>query len=202
MHINPSSARQSDAPMPFFSSKREQRLWIWTLALVVAIYSTLGLASTLAPFLYNQNVSAVAFLFCMLLVGLTILTQGLKTRPRGIEIGVGLGIAVVYFMVFFRLTMPERSHLMEYSVVAVFVYEALTERKLQGRPVPLTALTAILATSLIGTIDEFIQLVIPQRHFDWTDILFNFLAALMATVAMVVLGWTRRLTVRARRPNK
>jgi len=34
--------------MPLFSSRREQYLWVWTLTVVVAIYSTLGLARTLA----------------------------------------------------------------------------------------------------------------------------------------------------------
>jgi hypothetical protein len=178
--------------MNIFTSDRERHLWIWTLVVVVAIYSTLGLASMLAEVLYNQNLSAVAFLASMLLVGLTILTQGLKTRPGGAEIGVGLGIAVVYFMVFVRLTIPERSHLIEYGVVAVFIYEALTERASQGRRVPVPALLAILATLLVGAVDEFIQLILPSRVFEWTDILFNVLAGVMAVAAMVALGWARR----------
>lgn len=169
---------------------------------MLAIYATLGLASMLAEVLYNQGLIAVAFLASMLLVGLTVLTQGLKTRPGGVEIGVGLGIAVVYFLVFLRLTIPERSHLIEYGVVAVFIYEALTERASQGRRVPFPALLAILATSLVGAIDEFIQLILPSRVFDWTDILFNFLASLMAVVAMVALGWTRRLASRALKQHR
>jgi hypothetical protein len=36
--------QQSDAPVPLFLSAREKRLWTWTLAVVVAIYATLGLA--------------------------------------------------------------------------------------------------------------------------------------------------------------
>jgi hypothetical protein len=74
--------------MPFFSSDRERRLWIWALAAVAGIYSTLGLASVLAPALYHQSASAVVFLGCMLLVGLTILTKGRNARPGGVEIGV------------------------------------------------------------------------------------------------------------------
>ncbi len=195
------SERQLSTQLPLFSSDRERRLWLWTLAVVVAIYSTLGLASTLAGVL-SQGTSAVVLLACMALVGVTVLTQGLKTRPGGVEIGVGLGIAVAYFMVFFRLTIPERSHLIEYSVVAVFIYEALAERASHGRRVPVPALLAILATALVGAIDEFIQLFLPSRHFDWTDILFNFLASLMAVVSMVVLGWARRTAVRVRKDRR
>jgi cation transport ATPase len=196
------SERRLSSQLPLFSTDRERWLWVWTLVVVVAIYSTLGLASTLAEVLNSQGVSAVFFLVCMALVGLTVLTQGLKTRPGGVEIGVGLGIAVVYLMVFFRSTIPERSHLIEYSVVAVFIYEALTERARQGRRVPMPALLAILATALIGAIDEFIQLFLPSRHFDWNDILFNFLASLMAVVSMVVLGWARRVAVSTFRKDR
>jgi len=156
----------------------------------------------LAGLVYNQLLSACVFLGCMLLVGLTILTQGLKVRPAGVEIGVGLGLVVVYLMVFFRLTLPERSHLIEYGVLAVFVYEALAERKSNGRRVPVPAVLAIVATSLVGTIDEFIQFILPSRYFEWTDLLFNCLAALMAVTAIVVLGWVRGLAQTLLRHNE
>lgn len=147
----------------------------------------------------NQALAAALFLTGMFLVGLTILTEGLQTRPRGVEIGVGLGIAVVYGMLLFRLTIPERSHLIEYGVLAVFIYEALTERKRNGRPVPFPALLTILFTTLIGALDEGIQLLLPSRHFDWNDILFNFLAALATAVALVLLRHARRVAARRRR---
>ena len=115
-----------------------------------------------------------------------------KARPGGAEIAVALGVATTYLLVFFRMAIPERSHLIEYSVVAVFIYEALIERASHGRRVPLPALLAILATSLVGVIDECIQWFLPNRVFDPTDMLFNFLAALMAVGASVALSWARR----------
>ncbi len=141
--------------------------------------------------LHNQGLTDVAFLASMLVVGLTVLTQGLKARPGGVEIGVGLGIPVVYFLVFLRLTMPERSHLIEYGVVAVFAYEALTERASQGRRVPVPALLAVVATALVGVLDECIQALLPSRVFDPRDILFNVLAGVMAVAASVALHWAR-----------
>lgn len=181
--------------MALFVSARERRLWLWALAAVAAVYLTLGLSGTLAQRIPGGGLLDVSlFFFVVFLLGMTVLTHGLKLRPRGAEIGILLGVAVVYFMMFVRTTMAERTHLLEYSVVAVFIHEALTERRDQGGRVPAPALLAILATSLIGTVDESIQLFLPNRVFDPIDILFNFLAALMTVATLVALGWVRRRT--------
>ena len=184
--------------MPLFSSARERRLWIMTLVVVLTIYLTLALAPQLVG-LVNEGVLTAAFLGCLILVGLTILTQGLKVRPSGKEIGIVLGIALVYIMLGVRMALPERSHLMEYGVVAVLIYEALVERVKQDRHVPFPAFWAFLLTSLIGLIDECIQLVLPNRVFDTDDILFNVLAAFTAILGMVALRWVRDRTDSSRK---
>ncbi len=184
-----------DASLPFFSSRRERRLWLWTALVVAAIYSTLGLATTLAGVLRDTGLLNAAFVFAGVLILVTIVTMGLKTRPRGLEIGVAAGIVAAYLLVFVRMAIPEeRSHLMEYGVVAILVYEALTERASRGRRVPWPALLAVLTTTVIGTFDEMIQAVLPNRVFGWQDILFNLLAGVMAVAACVALGWARRKT--------
>ena len=183
-----------DAPKSLFSSVRERRLWIWTLAVVVAIYSTLGLAATLVGILRDRGLLDGFFVLGFLLVLATIVTHGLKARPGGVEIGVALGVAAAYLMVFVRMGIPvaERTHLIEYGVVAVFIYAALMERASQGRRVPTPALLAVLVTALVGTLDECIQAFLPSRVFDPRDILFNVLAAVMAVAASAALGWARR----------
>ncbi len=176
-----------------FTSNRERRLWLWTVAVVVGIYATLGLARTLADALGDSGfLDPVLFSLGMLLVLAAVVMQGVQRRPRGVEVGILLGVAAVYLMVFTRMASPvERSHLIEYGVVALFVYTALTERASQGRHVPAPALLAILLTTLIGAVDECIQLFLPSRVFDPIDILFNTLAAVMAVGASVVLHWAR-----------
>ena len=184
--------------MSLFTSNRERRLWLWTLAVLVAIYTTLGLAGTLAGILREHGLLAPVVFLCLILVAATILTQGMKTRPGGVEIAVALGIVATYLLMFARMVGPieERTHLMEYGVVAIFMYEALKERASHGRHVPKPSLVAILATSLLGVLDECIQWFLPSRVFDPMDMLFNVLAALMSVAAGVVLGWVRRLTRR------
>ena len=49
-----------------------------------------------------------------------ILTHGLKTRPGGAEVGVALGVAAVYLLLFLPMATSEaRTHLIEYCAVAV-----------------------------------------------------------------------------------
>ncbi|MXY35211.1 MAG: VanZ family protein, partial [Dehalococcoidia bacterium] len=62
--------------MPLFSSARERRLWLWTLAVVAAIFASLGVGGQLAETLRDldaleEALSAGLFLLCMLLVGTT-----------------------------------------------------------------------------------------------------------------------------------
>ena len=182
-------------PQPLFSSNRERRLWLWAALVVLGIFSTLSLASRLAEAVrslpFSHDLINIGYVACMLMIGVAILTQGLRSRPMGIEVGVVLGIGVVYLLMFLRLAITERSHLIEYSVVALIIYEALRERSANGRRVPWMEVQAILLTALTGALDEGVQLFLPSRVFDPVDILFNFLAGALAVSAMFGLGWVR-----------
>jgi hypothetical protein len=179
--------------MSLFTSARERRLWFWTLVVLVAIYSTLGLAGTLAGALRDRGLISASFWLGLFLVGAAIVIHGLKMRPGVAQIGVALGIAGVYLIAFLRMTSPEaRTHLIEYSLVAILIYEALAERQRNGRQVPAPAVLAVVATALLGLLDESIQLLLPNRIFDFIDIGFNALAGFMAIIAILSLAWARR----------
>ena len=169
------------------------------MIVVTAIYTTLGLAGTLAEALRDHGILNIGvFVMGCLLVLATVVTQGLSVRPSGVEIAVGLGISAAYILLFVRMAIPtERSHLIEYGVVAVFIYEALTERVSHGDCVPVPGIVAFVAASLLGVIDECIQFVLPSRVFEWTDILFNVLAAAMAIGASAALQHARRWAARS-----
>ena len=184
--------------MALIMSKRERRLWVWTVLVVAAIYSTLGLTATLAEALRERGMFDVTFVFAFFLMLVAILTQGLVARPHGIEIGIGIGVAAVYLMVFARMGIVERTHLFEYSIVATLIYEALKERDNQGRRVRAPAMLAILISSLVGVIDEFIQMFLPSRVFDPIDMGFNALASFMAVLGNVILTWARHWWQRRR----
>ena len=188
--------------MSWFSSRRERRLWIWTLLVVAAIYATLGLATTWAGVLRDSGLLSFFFVGAMLLIGAAVVTRGLQVRPGGLEVAVALGVAAVYGLVFVRMALEtERSHLIEYGVVALLIHEALSERASQGRRVPAPAVLAFLLAVTVGAVDEGIQAWLPVRVFDPLDILFNALAALMAVAASAALAWARRRSGRPRRTS-
>lgn len=178
--------------MPLFTSKREKHLWFWVFVVLVAIFSTLFLGQPLAELFSSQDVRAVIFLIVMFFVGATILVHAIKTKPTGIELTIILGLVAVYTMFVLRLGMPERSHLMEYSVLAIFIQKAIIERIRQGKQIPMPALITFSFTFLIGVLDECIQIYLPNRIFDPADILFNGMAAAMAIGSSTLLMWVRK----------
>lgn len=178
--------------MPLYTSSREGQFWIWAFVVVLTIFSTLIIGQPLIRLLGDQNVRAVFFLLGMALVGLAIILHALKTKPGKIELVLILGIVAVYVMFFLRLGMPERSHLIEYSVLAILIHKALVERKKHSN-VSAPALIAFIATFLIGVLDESIQIFLPDRVFDAADILFNGSAVAMAIGSSVLMTWVRRL---------
>ena len=183
--------------MSFFTSDRERRLWIWTLVVVAAIYSTLGPAQVLVAMLRERNLLRISFALILVMIGVAIIWRWVKQSPGWRELGMWLAAAAVYIFAFFRVeTLEERSHLIEYSLVAILIYQALLERARQGRHVPYLAALAFGASVALGFLDEGIQAILPKRVFDLVDVGFNALAAFMAIVVSMALGWARGLRFR------
>ena len=158
-----------------------------------AIYATLGVTRPLLAVLHDNGLLEPLFAGGMLLVMVAIVVQGVRFRPKGIEIAIILGIAAVYLLLFTRMAIPEeRTHLIEYSIVALLIYEALLERQRNTHAVPFPAGMAIVLTALLGWLDEGLQALLPNRVYDLRDVGFNVLAAIMAVVASVLLSQARR----------
>lgn len=178
--------------MHLFTSKREKRLWLWAAMVVLVIYSTLGLTGYLATVLDNNLLQAVSFAFGLFLIAIAIVASGFVRRPQWREVWIILGIVAVYAMVLVRMGLQERTHLIEYSVLALLVYSGFLERKQNGGRVRWPALSAVMLTVLFGWLDEGIQAFLPNRFFDLQDLLFNTLAAVMAVGTIRFLQWIRQ----------
>lgn len=172
-----------------FSSDRERRLWLWTAAVLIAIYSTLGLARTLVDELSERDLLPAAFVVGLVLVVGPIAWRWARKRPDWAEIGVALAVAFAYCMVWVRMeSWAERTHLLEYGIVAALIHMALLERVRNGREVPLPAALAVGVTAVLGLVDECIQAVLPSRVFDFRDVFFNAFAGFMVVAARLAIG--------------
>ena len=144
-----------------------------------------------------NNLLQGSFALVLLLVVGAIAGQWVKRRPNLGEIGVALGVMAVYLMAWIRIQSPEeRTHLFEYGLVAILIYQALSERLRNGCRVPSPAALAVAVTALLGWLDECIQAILPNRVYDIRDVGFNALAGLMTISASVVLTWVGRRTSR------
>jgi hypothetical protein len=163
------------------------------VTVIVAIYSTLGLAGTLAKVLREHNLLERSFALGFLLVVAAVAGSGLARRLRRLEIWVVIGVTVAYGMALIRMLGPEeRTHLFEYGLVATLIYQALSERVRNGRRVPVPAVLAVDMTALLGWLDEGIQAILPGRVYDIRDVGFNALAGFIAIAASLALTWVQR----------
>ena len=183
--------------MVHFSSDRERRLWFWALAVVVAIYAALGLAGSLASQLRERNLLNISFMLAFAMVVAAIIGSALHRRAGRRELWVLLGVTAVYGMIIVRMgvSAEERSHLFEYGLVAVLLYQALAERRRNGWRAPYPAVVTVVAVALLGWLDEGIQALLPHRVYDIRDVGVNALAGLMAVAASLIIARARRLDV-------
>lgn len=178
--------------MDLFTSEREKRLWGWVLLVTLLIYSTLGPAQLLVAKLRALNLLRIS-IYTLVAIGTAIIGyRWVKLKPNWTEIGVVAGAIFMYLIVWLRIELPEeRTHLIEYGLLASLIHKALQERQKNGIKIPFLALFAILLNGLIGCIDETIQLFLPNRFFDYRDIIFNGLAGFMVISVRGAIAWVR-----------
>lgn len=175
--------------MSLFTSKRERNLWLMAVTVQAAIFATLGLAGSAASILRENNLVEISFIITLLLVGLSITMISVRRKSGIVKIGMAIGVTAVYWMAWTRIgAMEERTHLFEYSLVSVLIFQALIERGRQGRQIPVPTVLAVVITSLLGWLDEGIQALLPNRYYDLRDVGFNTLAALMAVLLSFILA--------------
>ena len=177
-------------------SARQRRLWTAAAGLLLAIYASLYSVRPLAEWLRDRNLLRVAIIGLFLVVAAVILRWCLARSPGWREIGTLALFATLYLLALWPVRMPEeRFHLLEYGLLAGLIYAALLERRRPGagmRWSVKSAALAVLATAVAGWVDEGIQYLLPNRHYDWLDVGLNLLAGVLAVGALAALAEARR----------
>lgn len=176
--------------MTLFTSQKEKRLWLCVGLILLAILTTLVASNHIIPLITDARFLDLFGRLAFTGIIVTIIGHGIKNKNTKTEWVIWFGVLAVYAIVIIRLGHAERTHLMEYGVLAIFTHKALTERHKHRKLFIPPAIAAILISSSIGVLDELVQLYIPYRVFDTIDILFNFLAALTSITIASVISWT------------
>lgn len=157
-------------------------------ALLLGIYSTLYVARNVSNLLRDAGLLRAAVVSAFLVAGLGVVVFLVRhpslRAPR--TLFATLGVALVYCAVIFPMSSPEEKlHFLEYGAVGVLAFFA-------ARPEWSTArrfIFAVLFTLAAGWLDEGIQALLPNRHYDLRDVGFN---ALAGTMALTAFGFIRR----------
>lgn len=181
---------------PRARSSRERRLWLWAAGLIVAVYASLYSVRPLAEWLRDRNLLRATILVLFVVAALAVVRWCLSRSPGRRELAVLAGFAALYLLVLWPIRMPEeRFHLIEYGLLGGLVFAALLERQRPGGEMRWSASRAALAVLLTGAagwLDEGIQYLLPNRHYDWLDVGLNLLAAVLAVGALAALAEARR----------
>lgn len=162
----------------------EKTYWKLSLGIVILIFSTIFIGNPLRETWSNQGGHALVFVLGMLLVGSAILIGGLSGPDRWQLWAVRLGLAAVFVMFFLRLSLAERSHVIEYSVLAFCLHQALKINPIIANRLRYPWILSLFLTIAIAGLDEGIQALLPKRVGSWEDLAFDAGAAAFAIGAV------------------
>ncbi len=178
-----------------FTSKKEQNLWVSALVVFIAIYASLFLGGRFINFMVERRIIEQSTFYLFLILIVTFLLSGWRSSTKRLEYWVYAGVIAVYGMALLRmdLTSSERSHMFEYGLLSILLYEAMIERRQNGVDVKLPMLASSMIAGSIGLLDECIQYFLPYRVFDYVDIGFNYLASAMGVLMRFSVSKLQRL---------
>lgn len=110
-----------------------------------------------------------------------LIRRGGMTATRFLSLG-----AITAFVVFLTFGLPSDStaeaiHFLEYGILSLLIYRAVAHRVHDISIYP----SVILIGTLLGTIEEAVQWLVPGRVFDLRDITMNFTAVALLQLAIV-----------------
>ena len=173
----------------FQTPPREGPLGSWLLVVLwtLVIYATIPIAR---PLLKMVDRLWGADLLRWLSIAITVGAAGLAARyiyrqvPRLSGRRLAWLAAVVgvflYLMLTKMKTPSEALHFLEYGLLGLLVWRALSHRVRDRWVYP----CAVLVCMLVGMVDEILQWMMPGRFWDVRDILHNGIAALLAQLAV------------------
>ena len=159
----------------------ERTAWIALVVYTNLLYATLTLTNDLYRATFDwlgkstvsQGIYAIAGLIAVVLLVFVWLRL---PRTPSTYAAVGIIGLLTYYTMSLENIPANRIHFFQYCPLAILGLEALRFR-VRDRNL---YLWTFLLVSLIGVGDEFLQGLLPDRHFDTKDVVVNALAGLLA----------------------
>lgn len=171
------------------SGASERPGWGWIAGLTAFIYVSLPVMPSLwsfldrrSPWLLRGGMVLLAFLSVGVVWIVTLVDRG-ERRPLPLSV---LALATGLFALgLYSPTYPsERLHFLEYGLLGMLILRASLRTKPHSWRASFGLAAVVLC--LIGTVDEVIQYLLPNRFFDWRDLWFNVLGGLLGFGAYLV----------------
>jgi hypothetical protein len=176
--------------------------WLAVAVWVGLIYASIPIVRNLREKLV-EIIPARAIGYTVMAVVVVVVVAALahlrrsRARVGGSDVAWLTGVSVVVLFWTSRLMgAPEEAvHFLEYGGLGVLLYRAWDNHVSDWT----VFIAATLAGALVGTVDEIIQWLVPNRYFDFRDIFLNLGAVALAQV--VVWRMTTRPTAPVSRPS-
>jgi hypothetical protein len=178
--------------------------WLYVVSWSLFIYVTIPLALYIQRFVAERwgkwlfVYVVLAFIAVALVVSITCVIRH-RATIRGRYLWL-LAVAAIFSWYTLKLGQKfpaEGIHFVQYGVLSVLVYRALTHR-FQDVSV---YFAAVIICAMIGTIDELIQWITPGRRWDLKDVWINFFGAFLVQVALAKGLNPKFIDNRLSRPN-
>jgi len=153
-------------------NKKFSLSWLWVILCSISIFLTVPVARKVQKFVYN-NWGREAFGYFVLgvlavasvgLLYLLIFKLKIKSPSRYIWLFIIAGLYIYFTLKLWKI--PEEAvHFLEYGLLGFFLFKALSHN-VKDKSI---YITATLFALLIGTFDEILQWITPQRYWDFRD---------------------------------
>lgn len=155
--------------------------WLIAIGYVGFIYATLGVVRTPVSYLRSHGLLrlSLGFLYLACVVSLLLLMiRNQESSPW--RYAMLCSICFTYFLVGKHVNTPEEQiHFFQYGLVGVFFARAVSHHT---KPYWKIFLAALILATLAGWIDERLQGLLPNRHYDIRDVYLNFVSAFLGLI--------------------
>lgn len=164
-----------------FSSPR--KAWTAVAVYTVFLYSTLTVAFDIYVYFFGRwgkPAMSSIMTWMYLPIGVALLAFLVRRLPRraGSYLAFLLIVLAVAYCLKFLTVPAKRFHFLQYGPLTFLVFDAL-RFKIRDRYLYLWTMALV---SLIGLGDEFLQHLLPKRHFGLIDVVINSVAGLVTLV--------------------